>query len=214
MKTKKFKLYIDPLTIVRKVHAQLFDRPVKAIKDNEKDELIKGKLQEFILRGQPAGFRKWLKRYDPDWQTDPQAEYCMGASFKAERRYDEAEKCYNAALHMWQDMGNRVKISFALQELSVIALSRSDNQTAWWYLDEAMKVLPNKFSSHFNRLCLASVQRDEKKLRNVFQDMDTLCKEWYKDPNVKLFQTDGELKFLRDQVPELWQKIKKQIKED
>ncbi|KPL03888.1 MAG: hypothetical protein AMJ73_05015 [candidate division Zixibacteria bacterium SM1_73] len=208
MKSKKFKYGIDPVTVGRQAHARVFDQPVTTSAD-----LPGRKLQEFILQGRPAEFRKWLKRHDPDWEKDARAQYCVGASFKADRQYNKAEKCYKAALQMWQAIGDPKKVSFVLQELSVISLANDDHKSAWHYLNDAMKVLPNSFTSHYNRLCLASMERDEKKLRTAYQEMSDLCKKWYQDPNAEhLFLTDGELQFLRDEVPDLWQQIKKQTK--
>lgn len=214
-KPKKPKAGIDHLVVGRRAHARVFDQPVIASQDEDESELLKRTLQQFILKGRPAEFRKWLRRHNPDWEKDAQAQYCMGVAFKTERRYKKAEECYEAALEMWRGAGNALKASFALLELSVVCLANDDLGAAWARLDEAAQVFPGSFSSHYNRLCLASVERDEKKLRKVYREMNDRCRQWYKDPNAEhLLSTDEELQFLRDEVPDLWQQIKKQIEKE
>ncbi|MCP4580072.1 MAG: tetratricopeptide repeat protein [candidate division Zixibacteria bacterium] len=138
----------------------------------------------------------------------------MGIALKKERRYNEAKACFERILEMQIHPTKPKFVSVVMQELSQIFQSTGDYSTAWDYLDKALEVKPGLFLIYHNRLCLASIEHDEAKLFSVFMEMEEQLPDWYKNEHLtKLLKTDGELEYLRNSIPFLWNKINKEVRQ-
>ncbi len=205
----------DSLVIGRRAHSRVFDRPIILRKAKEEDERVKRKLHKCLVEGRPEEFRAWLKRVRPGWEEDELAQYCMGMAFRAERRYDSAKRCFESALEKRRNLGDAMKTSAVLQQLGLIALACGDNEAVWKFYDEALEIMPDLWVTHFNRLCQASRDRDETKLRHVFHQLEANLPTWFHEKRlVEALKTDGELSFLREETQYLWQQISNQFQEE
>jgi tetratricopeptide (TPR) repeat protein len=214
MKEEESESRINAIAVGRGAHAKVFDEPVNLSRDDKEAELIAGKLREYAFEGNPAKFRRWLRHYTPAWRDNARAQHCMGLAFKFERRYDEAERCFNAALELLKPTGSPKAISTVLMELSVISLARNDDQDAWRLLNLAMKTAPDNWLTHYNRIALASASRSKTKVSSAYRQMCKLCSAWHEDPDAReaFLSDDGELHYLRVEMPCLWEEIKKRLK--
>jgi tetratricopeptide (TPR) repeat protein len=206
----------DPLVIARQVRHRVYDQVyVNPEEKSDEHRLIKKKLVGFLEKGQPDDFITWLNTAIPEWNKLYYAHYCLGVALKAGHKYEDADRHFRKSLEMAheEEEDTPFYVTTVLMSIGSICLAKHDREGAWKYLDEAMKTTPDNFVLHHNRLCLASLEEDKSKIRNVFRQLEeSLGQDWPQNSKlVTLLKTDGELAYLRSEVQDVWELIQDKI---
>jgi tetratricopeptide (TPR) repeat protein len=218
-RTMASERHIDPIKLGRKAFVEVVDQVAVFQKTNNVDlnKKVGMESSRFFREGDPQGFLDWLESAVPDWRTRADNEgifYVVGMAHKYCGNFEEAARFYRKALAMMEKKGNLLKVSGALQELSVCVLATSgDHAEAWRYLNRAIEIVPDasNWPAYYNRVALASSECDDRRLKSTIKEFVENVPLWFKDDKiVHLFKTDSELEYLRGKA-ELWTKIHNKI---
>lgn len=202
----------DTNSLFRQVHIRMFNPPYTQLGFQAQDdpEQLRKRAHEALTSGAPDTFIEWVKTEVHGWNQSDLCHHLLGQVYKVAGKAQEAKEHLLHALQLRRQSGQPLQIASTLLGLSEVARFVDANEEAWQYLNEAVEVYPTYRSAHLNRLCLASLAKDEEHLRELFEEMCRLYPDWTTDEALcKGLQHDGELSFLRSSA--LWGTIQEQI---
>lgn len=200
----------DLVAIYQRAHLHVFNAPyveggIDLPKPDDPDNLRQVAFAMFS-QARFEAFLAWLATTHPGWRTSAVALHLVGAAYYYMHRFAEGRGALERALEMRQTQ-DAVRAAETLVVLSAVALdSGAPRVQAWGYLQQAAERAPALVSVHINRLCLASLEHDEKRLHHVYGAMREAYPAWSTHPDLcERLRQDGELAFARQRP--LWQTI-------
>ena len=136
-----------------------------------------------------------------DWNLRGQALKFLG-------RLSEAKECFEAALRLDEELGDREGQAIDKVALAEVIQDLGDKSTAWELLNRASDLYPGYRAAHVNRFCLCT-EGDIDSAWHAFRDMERLNPKWPTNDNLwDGLCSDEELSWLQE--TDLWRHMEKQ----
>lgn len=194
--------------LFRKTHIRMFNPPYAKSDFEEMDDPQKMRKHAYdcFSSGKPEDFVLWVEEEFPHWRHSDLALHLVGQAMKLSEHPYEARACLQEALRLRKLSARPLQIASTLLALSEVARYLEEHDVAWECLNEAVDVCPEYRSSHLNRFCLASLAKEEFKLKELFEEMQKVYPAWSSDRDLcRGLKNDGELEHLRS-LP-LWKQM-------
>ena len=156
----------------------------------------------FFEDGRPRAFRTWLTETYPKWRHSPTAQFLVGVSYWFEHRLDEAWGFYDEAEGNWRELEELGELrepeaswlrNSLVTNRALVCRARGRPEEAYRLVTEALDAsLPEGEETDaevrrasgtlwLSLLRLASIQRDEERIRTVFEAMNARHPAWEQD---------------------------------
>lgn len=210
------KLTEEQERLTRKAVVRAFNRPYAPKRGSASDpdeslgDEIRPVFDSYILDGRPAEFLAWMQAHHADACESPIGLMFQGLGHKYAGDYAAARGRYERAVEL---AAGRPHILVRLYiNLSEAAFLQRNYDASFDLLDRAAEQDPEHPLCHVNYLCFASLLRDESRLWGGFRRMKQLFPEWASSSDLaRGLREDGELQYLRNEVPDLWSEIESKL---
>ena len=208
----------DYIKIGRQAWAKAVDQPVVHPIDDDLIREITNELNKLIDQGESYKFIDYLDSHVPNWMNLPNNAkilYRVAVAHKYNDNFEKAESFYLKAYNKFIELDDMNGVSDSLQELSLCAVAlRNDIEQGWEYLEKAAKAVidESNWGAYINRVCFASTQKNDEHLAKALHEFEKVVPGWHENMSiVRLFKTDAELEYLRNNIV-LWSKINSKMK--
>jgi len=144
------------------------------------------------------------------WERSSACIHLAGQCHKNAGRLESADDLLQRAVIMRKQEGKSQLAISSLNALAINLVAQGRRKVAMQRLDDAIGLDGGHRLSHFNKLCLLSLQKDLEGLANAFDTLDDSYPGWPRDVLMcEWLEGDATLGFLRES--QLWHRISERM---